>query len=54
MSLQKTKDVNIIACQMIWAATWKKTQQNECAPSEYSDQPRYPPSLISLRYALNG
>ena len=25
------------------------TQQNECAPSEDSDQPGHPPSLISLR-----
>ena len=30
-----------------WAATWQN-QQNECAPSEDSDQPRHPPSLISL------
>ena len=30
---------------MIWAATWQN-QQNECAPSEDSDQPGHPPSLI--------
>ena len=30
-----------------WAATWK-TQQNECAPSEDSDQPGHPPSLIRV------
>ena len=36
-----------------WAATWQN-QQSECAPSEDSDQPGYPPSLISLRCALNG
>ena len=33
----------------IWAATWQN-QQNECAPSEDSDQPGHPPSLISLRH----
>ena len=37
----------------IWAATWQN-QQNECAPSEDSDQPGHPPSLISLRCALSG
>ena len=31
-----------------WAATWQN-QQSECAPSEDSDQPGHPPSLISLR-----
>ena len=31
----------------IWAATWQN-QQNECAPSEDSDQPGHPPILISL------
>ena len=30
-----------------WAATWQN-QQNECAPSEDSDQPGHPPSLIRL------
>ena len=29
----------------IWAATWQN-QQNECAPSEDSDQPGHSPSLI--------
>ena len=37
----------------IWAMTWQN-QQNECAPSEDSGQPGHPPSLISLRGALNG
>ena len=32
----------------IWAASWQN-QQNDCAPSKVSDQPRHPPSLISLR-----
>ena len=30
-----------------WAATWQN-QQNECAPSEDSDQPGDPPSLIRV------
>ena len=36
----------------IWAATWQN-QQSDCVPSEDSDQPVHPPSLISLRCALN-
>ena len=31
----------------IWVATWQN-QQNECAPSEDSDQPGHPPSLIRV------
>ena len=31
----------------IWAATWQN-QENECAPSEDSDQPGHPPSLIRV------
>ena len=31
----------------IWAATWQN-QQNECAPSEDSDQRGHPPSLIRI------
>ena len=31
-----------------------KTNKMACAPSEDSDQPGHPPSLISLRCALNG
>ena len=38
---------------MKWATTWQN-QQNECAPSEVSDQPEHAPSLIRVRYALNG
>ena len=30
-----------------WAATWQN-QQNDCAPSEDSDQPWHPPSLIRV------
>ena len=30
-----------------WAATWQN-QQSECAPSEYSDHPGHPPSLIRV------
>ena len=32
---------------IIWAASWQN-KQNECAPSEDSDQPGYPPSLIRV------
>ena len=32
---------------IIWAATWQN-QQNECAPSENSDQPGHSPSLIRV------
>ena len=31
----------------IWAASWQN-QQNACAPSEDSDQPGHPPSLIRV------
>ena len=31
-----------------WPATWQNQQQNECAPSEDSDQPGHPPSLIRV------
>ena len=37
----------------IWAAT-RQNQQNGCAPSKDSDQSGHPPSVISLRCALNG
>ena len=37
----------------VWATSWQN-QQSDCAPSEDSDQPWHPPSLISLRCALNG
>ena len=30
-----------------WAASWQN-QQSECAPSEDSDQPGHPPSLIRV------
>ena len=32
---------------IIWAATWQN-KQNECAPSEDSDQPEHPSSLTSV------
>ena len=38
-------DVTVIIT--IWAATLQN-QQSDCAPSEDSDQPRHPPSLISV------
>ena len=33
--------------KMKWATTWQN-QQSECAPSEDSDQPGYPPNLFSI------
>ena len=42
-----------VAQTNIWATIWQN-QQNECAPSEDSDQTGRMPSLISLCYALNG
>ena len=32
---------------VVWAASWQN-QQNDCAPSEDSDQPGHPPSLIKV------
>ena len=32
---------------VIWAAAWQN-QQNDCAPSDDSDQPGHPPSLIRV------
>ena len=37
----------IFSATNIWAATWQN-QQNGCAPSEDSDQPGHPPSLIRV------
>ena len=37
----------IILCRSKWATTWQN-QQNDCAPSEDSDQPGHPPSLIRV------
>ena len=34
-------------CKDKWAATWQN-QQNECVPSEDSDEPGHPPSLIRI------
>ena len=38
-------DIAVYVDIRIWASTWQD-QQNECAPSEDSDQPGHPPSLI--------
>ena len=46
----ETKFTQIYEIQRIiitWAATWQN-QQNGCAPSEDSDQPGHPPSLIRV------
>ena len=38
-----------------WGATWENQQKkNTCVPSEDSDQPGHPPSLVSFHCALNG
>ena len=37
----------IYSLQQNWAATWQN-QQSDCAPSEDSDQPGHPPSLIRV------
>ena len=39
--------VQAIHCSCVWATTWLN-QQNECTPSEDSDQPGHPPSLIRV------
>ena len=51
-TLQTDKYQNILlykkmACFHIWAASWQN-QQNECSPSEDSDQPRHLPSLLRV------
>ena len=38
----------LVICKFYVDLTKKKTQQNECAPSEHSDQPGRPPSLIRV------
>ena len=49
--LYKTSRCWVFSCKLsvtkIWAATWQN-QQNECAPSEDSDQPGHPPNLIRV------
>ena len=44
--MQDGKKKKLGALKNIWATT--QNQQNGCAPSEDSDQPGYPPSLISV------
>ena len=47
--IQLPKYVTHIICEpkYEWATSWQN-QQNECAPSEDSDQPGHPPSLIRV------
>ena len=40
-------DVLWVLAHAMWATTWQN-HQNECAPSEASDQPEHPPSLIRV------
>ena len=43
----KGNDQETISSNSTWATTWQN-QQHECAPSEDSDQPGRPPSLIRV------
>ena len=45
---QRATKVKKWEIKTIWATTWQN-QQSACAPSEDSDQPEHPPSLISHR-----
>ena len=49
LDIKKSCRVQILCEQKVWkwAATWQN-QQSECAPSEDSDQPGHPPSLIRV------
>ena len=45
--MRRSTDIlsSFFVIKLKWAATWQN-QQSECAPSEDSDQPGHPPSLI--------
>ena len=45
--LENQKALSKVITLNMWAATWKN-QQSDCAPSENSDQPGHPPSLIRV------
>ena len=45
--MQLPSQIKSTAALNIWAATWQN-QQSDCAPSEDSDQPGHPPSLIRV------
>ena len=49
----KQKVTKVVAI-LQYEPTYDKTYQMACASSEDSDQPRHPPSLLSLRCALSG
>ena len=51
---QENFDVWFVISSRIYEPPHDKTKKNDCAPSEDLDQPWHPPSLINLRYALNG
>ena len=50
---RSVKENSLLICRhvdpekQIWAASWQN-QQNDCAPSEDSDQPGHPPSLTRV------
>ena len=43
----RLSNVNSYHSLIIWAVSWQN-QQSDCAPSEDSDQPGHPPSLITV------
>ena len=45
--VQRIQRLQHLNATRIWAATWQN-QQSDCAPSEDSDQPGHPPSLIRV------
>ena len=47
LGLNFAADVPDTKCEWKWAASWQN-QQNDCVPSEDSDQPGHPASLIRV------
>ena len=47
VSWSRVRNLTVLPLPFAWATTWQ-TQQNECAPSEASDQPGHPPNLIRV------
>ena len=45
--LAPVSHMEILVCKINWATSWQN-QQNDCAPSEDSDQPGHQPSLIRV------
>ena len=47
INVYETMNLNIPNNENIWAASWQN-QQNDSAPSDDSDKPGHPPSLIRV------